>query len=319
MDDQQTYLLNGLLNRHFGLGRIVRFREVQRGRQARCFELFTAQEKEYLVQLFPPAFSADGLDFAAGTVNLLDENRFSVMPFVRSKSVVFVGEGPQNQHLLVSFAPVGSAMTAAQYSVHDISQVGLRLAWMHRLLKEQIPPPRPAAAAAPGDYVPLAKRFDAWYAGARAEEAGGGQTPPISEALFGQLNGLLRLATVAGWCHGDIQLAALLHDGDHQLRAIVDWGLLHYGTPLEDVVDAFATLSTDARGNLDRARGRALLESYDSLLSIQRLAWTPVVAVWCAQRLLDQQAGRRQLGEDFANIVANPERLATAMASCSAR
>jgi len=315
MDDQQTYLLNGLLNRHFGLGRIVRFREVERGRQARCFELFTAQEKEYLVQLFPPAFSADALDFAAGTVNLLDENRFSVMPFVRSKSVIFVGEGPQGQHLLVSLAPVGSALPAEQFTAHDISQVGLRLAWMHRLLKEQIPPPRASAPSSPGGHAPLAVRFAAWFAAARA----GDQTPPISAALFGQLHGMLQLVTVAGWCHGDFQLAALLHDGDHQLRAITDWGLLHYDTPLEDVVDAFAALSTDARGNLDRARGRALLESYDSLLSIQRLAWTPVVAAWCAQRLLDQHEGRRQLGEDFANVVANPERLATAMASCTAR
>ena len=56
MDAQQTYLLNGLLTRNFGLGRIVRFREVERGRQASTFELFTAQENEYLVYLYPAGF-----------------------------------------------------------------------------------------------------------------------------------------------------------------------------------------------------------------------------------------------------------------------
>jgi Ser/Thr protein kinase RdoA (MazF antagonist) len=305
VDDQQTYLLNGLLARHFGLGRIVRFREVVRGRQAQCFEVFTAQEKEYLVQIFPPGCSADDLEHASGAVNLLDEHRFSVMPYVHSKDVVFVAPGPQNQHLLVSLAPEGSALAAAQYSLHDISQVGLRLAWMHRLMPEVLPEPRGAPA--------LAERFAAYYAGQRTANPEG---PPLAEALFRQLQGLLGLVTTRGWVHGDIQLAALLHDSDHQLRAVVDWGLLHYGSPLEDVVDAFISLAYDPQGHLDRSRGRSLLESYGSLVSVKHVAWTPVIAAWCAQRLLDQHAQRRPVPGDFASIVASPERLAMAMASC---
>jgi len=289
VDDQQTYLLNGLIARHFGLGRIVRFRPVERGRQAEAFELFTAGEKEYLVMLYPPAFHEDQLDFAAGAVNALDRHRFSVMPFVASKNVVFVAEGPQNRHMVVGLAPAGSAIRPADYTEHDISQVGLRLAWMHRLLKEQLPPPR--------EPVPLGRRI------------------PAGDGPLEQLRGLLTLPTAQGWVHGDIQPAALLHDADHQLRAITDWGLLHWGCPLEDLVDAFITLATDARGAFAQRRGAALLEAYDSLVPIKRMPWTPVVASWCAQRLADQD--RRALPEGFMEaVLPAPERLATAMASC---
>ena len=289
VDDQQTYLLNGLIARHFGLGRIVRFRPVQRGRQAEAFELFTAQEKEYLVQLYPPAFDEDQLDFAAGAVNALDQHRFSVMPFLPSKNIVFVAEGPQNRHMVIGLAPAGSALAPAHYTEHDISQVGLRLAWMHRLLKEQLPPPK--------NHVPLNRRI------------------PAGDGPLEQLRGLLSLPIAQGWAHGDIQSAALLHDADHQLRAITDWGLLHWGCPLEDLVDAFIALATDPRGAFDQRRGTALLESYDSLVPIKRTPWTPVVASWCAQRLVDQE--KRALPERFMEaVLPAPERLATAMASC---
>src|SRR4051812_441582 len=99
MDDQQAYLLNGLISRHFDLGRVVRFREVPRGRQAATIELLSAQGAEYLVQLFPPAFEAGSLDQMAEKVNRLDKERFSVVPFVRRKGaqgdLEFVAEGPQ--------------------------------------------------------------------------------------------------------------------------------------------------------------------------------------------------------------------------------
>ena len=289
VDDRQTYLLNGLITRHFGIGRIVRFRSVQRGRQAESFELFTAEEKEYLVQLYATAFGEDQLDFAAGAVNTLDRHCFSVMPFLPSKNVVYVAEGPQNSRMVLSLAPAGSAMLPTQYSTHDVSQVGLRLAWMHRLLLEQLPRPK--------NFVPLKKRL------------------PATNDTLHQLHGLLAMPTWQGWVHGDIQPQALLHDSDHQLRAITDWGLLHWGCPFEDLVDAFITLATNVQGAFDRQRGAALLEAYDSLVSIKRTPWTPVVASWCAQRLLDQD--RRSPPEGFVeSVLPAPERLATAMASC---
>ncbi len=241
------------------------------------------------MQLFAPAYGEDQLDFAAGAVNTLDRHCFSVMPFVPSRNVVFVAEGPQNSRMVLSLAPAGSAMEPGQYTEHDISQVGLRLAWMHRLLLEQLP--------RPSDYRPLAGRL------------------PKSDGAVEQLQSLLTLPTWQGWAHGDVQPAALLHDGDHQLRAVTDWGLLHGGCPLEDLVDAFIALATDAKGAFDRRRGVALLESYDSLVSIKRTPWTPVVASWCAQRLIDQE--QRPLTEGFMeSVLPAPERLATAMASC---
>ena len=169
MDDQQTYLLNGLFARQFDLGRIVRFRQVTRGRQAATFELLTAQQNEYLVYLYPAAYSAEQLDFMAGAVNSLDDNRFTVVPWVKGKSGSFVGEGLQNGRLMVSLGVAGSALATEQYTEHDVSQVGLRLAWMHRLLREQV--------AAPAEKVSLAVRLEREVAS--TSETGGVHVPQI--------------------------------------------------------------------------------------------------------------------------------------------
>jgi Ser/Thr protein kinase RdoA (MazF antagonist) len=150
MDDQQTYLLNGLLARNFGLGRIVRFRQVPRGRQAQTFEVLTQQQHEYTVYLYPPAYPSERLNFAARTINMLDRSRFSVVPMLPAQqgAEVFTAEGPQGATMLVSLTTTGSAMAPEQYTEHDISQVGLRLGWLHRLLKEQLPAPAGEAALA---------------------------------------------------------------------------------------------------------------------------------------------------------------------------
>ena len=89
MDDQQTYLLNGLLSRNFGLGRIVRFRQVARGRQAETFEVLTQGQHEYVVYLYPAGFGQERLNFSARAMNLLDKQRFSLVPMLPVKS----GEG----------------------------------------------------------------------------------------------------------------------------------------------------------------------------------------------------------------------------------
>src|SRR5687768_7799158 len=108
MDDQQTYLLNGLLTRNFGLGRIVRFRQIPRGRQAQTFELLTHQQNEYTVYLYPQAFPPDHLNVVARTINTLDQHRFSVVPMLPTKEseTVFTAEGPQNTTMLVSLTTV---------------------------------------------------------------------------------------------------------------------------------------------------------------------------------------------------------------------
>ena len=306
MDSQQTYLLNGLLVRQFAVGRIVRFRQAHRGRQAETFELFTAEEHEYLVQLYPPHYSAEQLNAAAAAVNTLDGHRFSVVPFIASKQGAFAAEGLQQGHLLLSLAPTGSALSSQQYTEHDISQLGLRLGWMHRLMREQL--------AEPAVQATLADRF---YDLHFAPSPEGPRVKPTEDGPLERIHALLNLPVARGWAHGDIQTAGLLHDGDQQLRAVMDWGLLHFGCPLEDVVDAFWWVALDHNGRLDVTRGRALLEAYDSLVPIRRVAWTPVVAWWCAQRVVDFAAKRRELPDGFyQSILPAPERLATALASC---
>jgi Ser/Thr protein kinase RdoA (MazF antagonist) len=304
MDDQQTYLLNGLLSRQFGLGRIVRFRKVQRGRQAAAFELFTVQEREYLVQLYPATFAVEQLEFIAGVVNSLDVHRFSVVPFVSTRAGPgYVGEGPQGTRMLVSLAPAGSILQPHEYTEHDLSQIGLRLAWMHRLLKEEIP------GAAPAE--PLAKRM---LEACRLPDVSGG--PAMDPAQLEPLLSALQMQAAPGWVHGDIQKTALLLDGDHQIRTMVDWALLHRGSPLEDMVDALLSFGIDSKGMLVLARGKALVEAYHSLVPIEKTPWTPVVASWCAQRIIDARTGRRPTPQGFSRIATQPEELAMAMASC---
>jgi Ser/Thr protein kinase RdoA (MazF antagonist) len=297
MDDQQAYLLNGLLARHFGLGRIVRFRPVARGRQATTYELLTAQTREYLAHVYPAAYDVDHLNAVARAVNALDAERFSVVPFLQAKSGAFAADGPQNTHMLVSLAPAGSVVAPADLTEHDVSQIGLRLAWMHRLLREH-PPELPADP-------PLAERL---------RMAAGSQHFTFTLEAVETLLPLLTLPAAQGWAHGDIQSPALLLDHDHQIRTVMDWGLLHAGSPLEDVVDAFLSFCTDDDGRVAPDRGRMLLESYHSLSPIERVPWTPVVASWCAQRLLDNHHRRRPLPVGFQTVLRGPEHLVAALA-----
>lgn len=302
MDDRQTYLLNGLLARHFSLGRIVRFRPVDRGRQGEAYELFTAQEKEYLAIVLPAGHAVGGLNRIAEAVNLLDAQRFSVVPFVPAKSGGFVGEGPQNAGLMVSLAPEGSALPADQYTEHDVSQVGLRLAWMHRLFEECLPTVDQAAVNAA--FAAEVQRLES-----RAPGSAGGD--PLLK--------FLDIPVPMGWAHGDIQAGALLHDADHQLRTVTDWALLHEGCPLEDLVDAFVFLALDERGQLIRDRARALLEGYATLRAIGGTQWPAVVARWCGQRAIHADRGQRPNPARWAEFKARPLDLAVQIAQAAAR
>jgi aminoglycoside phosphotransferase (APT) family kinase protein len=214
--------------------------------------------------------------------------------------------------MLLGLAPAGREMAAEDYTEHDISQVGLRLAWMHRLLAEQLKPP----AETPS----LADRFyDQFFQ--RGPE--GERPTPASGGKFAEIHAMLRAAAPQGWAHGDITPAALLHDGDHQLRTVTDWGHLHWGCPLEDLVGAFLFLSTNREGMLERARGHALMEAYDSLVPLKGTAWTPVVASWCGQRMIAAarphetgEPGGEAMEAPLAEVLRQPERIAVAMAAC---
>jgi Ser/Thr protein kinase RdoA (MazF antagonist) len=304
MDDQQTYLLNGLLTRNFDLGRISRFRNVARGRQTETFEILTAEHHEYVVYLYPPTYAPEQLEFVARTINMLDEHRFSVVPMLQRKDdpAHFSAEGPQGGTMLVGLATAGSAIPADQYTDHDISQVGLRLAWLHRLLKEQLAPGQSTQS--------LPVRLVQCVADPEFLRL----VPFITSEMRDRLLWMLQSATPRGFAHGDIQPAAMLLDSDHQIRMLIDFGLLHEGCPLEDLVDALLSLCMDSAGTVIPARGRALLEAYDSLQPIKATPWTNVVAVWCAQRIVD--APRRPVPKNLSQVLAAPERLGAALASC---
>ena len=145
-----------------------------------------------------------------------------------------------------------------------------RLAWMHRLLKEQLAEPG-AETSAP------AVRFQALFAGDPQRPLPG----EVSSAALERLRSLVNLRPGQGWVHGDIQSLALLHDGDQQLRTATDWGLLHYGCPLEDLVDAFLFLATTPgkAGIVDASRAGVLMEAYDSLVPIRNKANTAAARV----------------------------------------
>ncbi len=307
MDDQQTYLLNGLLTRQYELGRILRFRKVVRGRQAATYELLTAEQHEYLVQLYSPAFDAKQLEFSSGVINTLEANRFTVSPVITSKTGAFVTEGPQGSHMSVSISPSGSVLPAEQFTSHDISQVGLRLGWMHRLLREQV--------QEPAVQIPLATQFQNAMRNISIASVRGMITIP--EGVREVHSSLLQIPVpvARGWLHGEIEATSLLHDSDHQLRTVTDWGLLHFGQPLEDLVDAFVSLCSEKEAGYSMQRGRVLLEGYGSLIPLKGVPWTPIVAGWCAQRLIDASNGQRNLPRDFVSILSAPEKVATAMAA----
>jgi aminoglycoside phosphotransferase (APT) family kinase protein len=178
---------------------------------------------------------------------------------------------------------------------------------MHRLLREQLPAPSPQPR--------LSVRLAELLANPTAESARA--LPSLPAHLMAMLQSILDMppAQDGGWVHGHLQAEALLHDADHQLRTVTDWGLLHAGSPLEDLVDAFLSLCIGRDGTSLPQRYGVLREAYESLISLKEVAWTPVVGAWCAQRILDAASGRRVLPKGFAGVLGDPERLACAMAA----
>lgn len=312
MDDRYAYVLNTLWTKHFDLGRVVRFRHVTRGRQAEVFEILTAEQQEYAAYLFPATFDAGQLTQLARTMTLLGQQRFPVSAMLPSRTGQWMVAGPQGASMMVSESPVGQYLLPDQWSEQDISQLGLRLGWMHRLLTEHVPLPRNPSP--PGVMPELAAAL------AAPAESLPGKLPKLDSRHVEQLTRRLREepAPVA-WVHGDMQPAAVLLDHDHQIRSVVDWGLMHPGEPMEDVVDAFVHWCVAADGQVDAARGRILLESYRSLRQGQMAAWGRTVDLWCARRIIDAQAGRRVLPRGFATFLGDPTVLVKPLTFCDSK
>ena len=307
MDDRHAYMLNELWTRQYDLGRVLRFRHIRRGRQAVCYEVLTAEQHTFTAYLFGPEFDPVQLAAACQALVLLDKQRFSVVPMVPMARGEFLADGPQGAALVVGLEATGQEIPADQWSLHDVTQLGLRLGWMHRLLVEQCPvhtATEPAAAlVAARAHTPVSRRL-------------GALNPVHVDALGRRLESL---PPAAAWAHGDVQPAAMLLDSDRQIRTIVDWALLHPGDPLEDLIDAFTQWCMGDDGLVNAEAGRALLESYRTLRPLEDGPWETAALRWCAQRIIDACHDRRPLPRGFATLLAEPRALATALELCEAK
>jgi len=328
MDDRYAYMLNTLWAKYYDLGRIIRFRSVSRGRQAVCYEVLTAEQHEYLAHIFPPAFDPAQLTRMCQAINILDKERFSVVPMMPAQQGAWVVGGPQGTWLAVGLATNGQYLLPDQCSIHDLSQLGLRLAWLHRLLAEQLAPPPDAAPLADALQSALQRatqRRPLPLDPADVSHLQQSLQPPLPESQPSAVSGLsafsVQRSSFPGWVHGDLQPAAILMDEDHQIRTIVDWGLLHPGDPLEDVIDAFIHWCLGSDGVVHAEKGRALLEAYRSLrpAAAQAQRWESAVTSWCAQRIIDAAHERRPLPRGFTTYLRTPASLASALELCETK
>ena len=313
MDDRFAYILNNLWSRHYDLGRIIRFRHVTRGRQAEAYEVLTAEQNEFLVYLYPPTFDAAQFAHLGPCLQLLGQERFPVVPMIPARTHQWAVDGPQNAHLVVTLNTSGHYLLPDQWLLHHISQLGLRLAWLHRLLIEQIPPRQEPTLLSQLNMAldqPHSPQF----------------IPALNSALSSlpaPLNSLKErledLPPPVGHVHGDIQPAAVLLDNEHQIRTFVDWGLLHAGNPLEDLIDVFVhwCIASDGVVNIDQ--GRTFIEAYRSLSSLPAQPWPDAIASWSAHRLIDAAQGRRPLPRGFVAFLSNPATLSTPLEYCQAK
>lgn len=313
MDDRFAYILNNLWSRHYDLGRIIRFRRVTRGRQAEAYEILTAEQNEFLVYLYPPTFDAAQFAELAQRLQVLNQERFPVVPMLPSRTGHWSVDGPQNAHMVVTLNTPGQYLLPDQWLAHHISQLGLRLAWLHRLMMEKIPLQLEASLFSQLNTAlehPRNPQFVVTLSSSLAS---------FPRALHSLKERLEDLPPPNGYVHGDMQPAAVLLDEEHQIRSFVDWGLLHEGNPHEDIIDAFVHWCISADGVVDTERGRVFIEAYRSMSPYSGQPWPDAITSWLARRLIDAAYGRRSLPRGFVAYLSNPATLSTPLEYCQAK
>ncbi|NNM84168.1 MAG: phosphotransferase [Phycisphaerales bacterium] len=304
MDDQTAYALNALVQRHYNVGRIVRFRPVQRGRQCESYELLTAGGQEYTLQVYLPEFTQELLDRTAAVLELISQDGFPVGHPVglKQKDAAIACVGPQNRLMLLLDMLHGQSLPVEQWSEQDLSQLGVRLAWMHRSLAHVPFPPinlgcgnrlRVAAAAHEARATRIAAAL-----GTETFEQLAALKPP-GEPVLG---------------HGSLDPAAIMLDGDRLITAITDWGAVGLGTTESDIVDALVLWCVQADGTGIYPRAKAFCEAYFSLANSKAFDWGQAVRQWCVHRGAEAVAGRRPLPRGFADIAREPQSLADMLA-----
>ncbi len=314
MDDRTVYLLNGLVERHYDVGRVLRFRKIIRGRQADCFEILTAGQQEFLLLLFPPAFDSAMLQSAGALTAQLGAAGFPVPRTVHASSpeTGWVASGPQGSHLMLSTQPQGQALAVGGWSSQDLSHLGLRLAWLHRLLIQQRPSMVVSSTEISQRLQALvnepAPGYDAVKRALQARQV---------EKLIEQVADIALECTL--WRHGSLTPEAVLMDADHQIVSVLDWGYCQVGFPHEDVVDVFLNWCVDVDGQIRSPEAQSFLQAYFSLHSTTAPPWHETVLIWTAHRLIAALSGSAQLPRGFATILENPHFLSAAITICQSK
>jgi Ser/Thr protein kinase RdoA (MazF antagonist) len=314
MDDRTAYLLNALVERHYDIGRVLRFRKITRGRQAECFELLTAGQQEFLLLLFPAAFDPTLLQSTGALTARLGAAGFPVPKTIHASSpeTGWVAAGPQGSHLMLTTQPQGQSLAVAQWSSQALSHLGLRLAWLHRLLNHERPTMTVGSAQ-------LAQRLESLVR----------QPVPGCDALKQVLDAsqvekliqqLTDISVECTYCrHGSLTPEAVLLDADRQIVSVLDWGNCQVGFPQEDVVDIFLNWCVDTDGQVRSPEAQAFLQAYFSLHSTAGPAWHEAVLVWTGHRLIAALSGCGQLPRGFATILENPHFLSAAITICQSK
>ncbi len=314
MDDRTAYLLNGLVERHYDIGRVLRFRKIKRGRQAECFELLTAGQQEFLLLLFPAAFDADQLQHTGDLTARLGAAGFPVPRTIHASSALtgWLAAGPQGSHMMLSTQPQGQPLEAGAWSTQNLSHLGLRLAWLHKLLSQQPP-------AAPVTSKELARKLQSLL-----QNPAPGWEGVKSALKADQIQQLIgQLADISVECthcwHGALTPDAILLDADHQIMSILDWGYCQVGLAYEDVVDVFLNWCVDSDGQIRSPEAQIFLQAYFSLQNTNGPSWHSAVVLWTGHRLIAALSGRAGLPRGFATILENPHFLSAAITICQSK
>jgi len=312
MDDRKAYMLNGLLERYFDLSRVIRFRRVQRGLQTESYEVLTPGNYDLLLHLFPSAFDSDALNNA---IAMMDEVSTAGFPTPRALAIQssqnsFIAPGPQGTHLVLNTAPRGQPLAIREWTNMDISHLGLRLAWMHRLMAES---KTPAVAASPAGLLRRAIREPS----PRSDSLRRALKADHLEKLVQTLE--QTVPVVHGFRHGGVAPEAILLDSGRQVSAVLDWGLFSAGLPQEDVVDVFVQWCIEPDGQVRMPEAQSFFQAYLSLTATSEELWRQAVLVWCAHRATTALAGTGTLPRGFATFLEKPEFLLAAISVCLSR
>lgn len=299
MDDQLAYLLNGLCARTYTLGRIMRFRRLQRGTQATTYELLTAGGREYTLAFWPARHSPLHISTMFDLFEALRSQQFPVPAPVRTTAGAWLADGPQGETMGLWQNVSGQHLALERWTGTMFSHLGLRLAWLHGLLAMM---PLPLEL----QHQSLPQRLDAALTTLRTRQ----DAPWLHDAAWDRLAGELADCEPwpRGWIHGGMGPAALLWDDEQQVCCIVDALYHRGGHPLEDLLEL--TLIWQRLHHTLPESYRVLFEAYASMAALPQWPWDQVVSRWLLSQVELAAAGRKDPAPALAQQLAQRHHLA---------